>query len=111
MARKFMEVQKEILADPAMRERAEREKAAMRAAMRLADIREQRKETQAALAEMLGVSQANVSRIEKADNLYLSTLADYVAGLGGHLEINAVFDDEVLPVGLVEGDVEEQLEG
>lgn len=106
MARKFMEIQKEILADPEKRARGEREIEAMRAAMRLADIREERKATQASLAAMLGMTQANVSRIENADNLYLSTLADYVAGLGGHLEINAVFDDEVLPVGLLEGDRE-----
>ncbi len=104
MARKFADLQKEILADPVKRERGEREKAAMRAAMRLADIREQRQETQVSLAQMLGTTQANVSRIERTDNIYLKTLADYVAGLGGHLEINAVFEDEVLPVGLLEGD-------
>jgi len=106
MPRKFAEIKQEILADPVKRERGEREKAAMRAAMRLADIREQRQQTQVGLAEMLGTTQANISRIERTDNPYLRTLADYVAGLGGHLEINAVFDDEVLPIGTVETEQE-----
>jgi len=42
------------------------------------------------------MTQANVSRIERSDNLYLSTLAGYVDALGGHIEINAVFDDDVV---------------
>jgi hypothetical protein len=50
------------------------------------------------------VVQANVSRIERSDNLYLGTLADYVDALGGHIEINAVFDDDVVSLGPVEKD-------
>jgi hypothetical protein len=38
------------------------------------------------------------------DNPYLSTLADYVEALGGHIEINAVFDDDVVSLGPVEKD-------
>lgn len=110
MARKTItDVQREIQADPVRRERAEREKAAIRGAMKLAQIREKRAETQAALADMLGTTQANISRIERTDNLYLRTLAEYVAGLGGRLEISAVFDDEVLPVASIEsGDREKE---
>lgn len=48
------------------------------------------------------MTQANVSRIERSDNLYLSTLVDYVGALGGHIEINAVFDDDVVSLGPVE---------
>ncbi len=94
--RKFSEVRKEILADPVRRERIDREKEAMRAAVRLASIRESRSTTQAELAAVMGTTQANVSRIEHTDNPYLSTLAEYIDGLGGRLEINAVFDDEVV---------------
>lgn len=101
MARKFAETRKEILADPDRKERIEREKEAIRTAVELASIRESRKTTQVQLAEILGTSQANVSRIERTDNPYLSTLADYIAGLGGRIEINAVFDDEVVPVASV----------
>jgi DNA-binding XRE family transcriptional regulator len=98
MARKFNEVRKEILADPKRRSKIEQEKGAIREAVRLAEIREQRKTTQVQLASRIGTTQANVSRIERSDNPYLSTLAEYVAGLGGRLEITAVFDDDVLPV-------------
>jgi transcriptional regulator with XRE-family HTH domain len=101
MARKFAEVKKEILADPTQRAEVEREKAAMRAAVRLAELREARDQTQVQLADLLGVSQANVSRIERGDNLFLRTLSDYVGALGGTLEINAVFEDDVVPLGVV----------
>lgn len=50
------------------------------------------------------MTQANVSLIERSDNLYLSTLADYVDALGGHIEINAVFDDDAVSLGPVEKD-------
>jgi hypothetical protein len=45
---------------------------------------------------VLDVTQANVSRIERQDDLYLSTLGEYVAALGGHLELHAVFPDQVI---------------
>jgi Helix-turn-helix domain len=101
MARKFAEVEKEILADPKRRAEIEKEKDAMRAAVRLAELREKRDQTQVGLAALLASTQANVSRIERADNLYLTTLADYVGALGGRLEINAVFEDDTVPLGLV----------
>ena len=42
------------------------------------------------------MSQPNVSRIEQEEDVYLSTLARYVAALGGHLEVLAVFEDETV---------------
>jgi hypothetical protein len=39
----------------------------------------------------LGISQANVTRIEHEEDLYLSTLRSYVEALGGRLEVNAAF--------------------
>ncbi len=49
--------------------------------------------SQVEVAKELGVSQANVSRIERSGDLQLSTLDNYVRALGGHLELRAVFDD------------------
>jgi hypothetical protein len=49
-------------------------------------------------AELLGISQGNVSRLEGRSDVYLSTLRSYIEALGGHLEIAAVFDDQRLPV-------------
>lgn len=98
MARKFAEIEKEILADPAQRVEIEKEKAAMRAAVKLAELRDRMDTTQAELAAVMGVTQANVSRIERQENVYLSTLSEYVEALGGKLEISAVFDDRVIPL-------------
>lgn len=68
----------------------------MEAEVRLNDLRRRRGLSQAQLAEALEVSQPNVSRIELQDDLYLSTLARYVAALGGHLEVRAVFPEETI---------------
>jgi transcriptional regulator with XRE-family HTH domain len=68
------------------------------AELRLADVRRRRGLSQAAIAEALEVSQPNVSRIEQEDDVYLSTLARYVAALGGHLEVLAVFPEETVTV-------------
>jgi DNA-binding XRE family transcriptional regulator len=70
----------------------------MDAELRLADLRRRRGVSQATIAKALEVSQPNVSRIENEDDVYLSTLARYVAALGGHLEVQAVFPDETITV-------------
>ena len=67
-------------------------------ALALAELRQSRHVTQVQLAETLGISQGNVSRLEARSDVYLSTLRSYVEALGGHLEIAAVFDDERVPV-------------
>lgn len=61
--------------------------------IRLADLRTERGVTQSELAEEMAVSQANISRLEREHDLYLSTLASYVIGLGGHLRIEAIFPE------------------
>ena len=71
-------------------------------ALALAELRQSRHVTQVQLAETLGISQGNVSRLEARSDVYLSTLRSYVEALGGHLEIAAVFGDERVPVELGE---------
>jgi transcriptional regulator with XRE-family HTH domain len=63
-------------------------------------LREQRGLTQVDFAKELDVTQGNVSRVENASDLYVSTLARYVEALGGRLELNAVFPDPVVSVAL-----------
>jgi DNA-binding XRE family transcriptional regulator len=70
----------------------------MDAELRLAEVRHRRGVSQATIARALEVSQPNVSRIEQEDDVYLSTLARYIAALGGHLEVQAVFPDETITV-------------
>jgi len=43
------------------------------------------------MAALLGVEQENVSRIERRADLLLSTLASYVAAMGGKLRLIAEF--------------------
>ena len=68
----------------------------MDAELRLGEMRQRRGVSQAAIAQALEVSQPNVSRIEQQDDVYLSTVARYVAALGGHLEVRAVFGEETI---------------
>lgn len=59
----------------------------------LQELREQRQVSQVALATRLGVRQPTVSKIERRDDIALSTLRRYVEALGGELRITAQFAD------------------
>lgn len=64
----------------------------------LAALRRRRGLSQAEVAARLNISQPAVSGVEHGADLRVSTLRDYVAALGGRLELLAVFDDESEPV-------------
>jgi len=85
-------------ADPERRARIEEMQKAMLDAARLGELRSASNLTQRELASRLGVSQANVSRVERGDDVYLSTLRNYVEALGGELRLSAVFDDEAVDI-------------
>ena len=61
--------------------------------MSLRDLRKARKQTQACIAEELGITQENVSRIEKRSDLLISTLSRHIEALGGKLSLVAKFPD------------------
>lgn len=82
-------VGEDLLADA---EQAERDRYELEE-LALGDVRRARALTQAQLAKALGVSQAQVSRIESQTDLYLSTLASYVEAMGGDLDLIATFPD------------------
>ncbi|HLA92155.1 MAG TPA: XRE family transcriptional regulator [Actinomycetota bacterium] len=92
----FKELKAPIEADPSRRARVDERKHAMRDVLALAELRASREVTQEGLADALGVSQPNISRIEHQDDAYLSTLRSYVEALGGRLEVRAVFDDQTV---------------
>jgi DNA-binding XRE family transcriptional regulator len=79
-------------------------KQAIEDALELAELRRRRGVTQVQLADRLGISQGNVSHLERRNELYLSTLRDYVEALGGRLELAAVFPDEPEPLPLRVGE-------
>jgi hypothetical protein len=47
-------------------------------------------------AETLAVTPPDLAPDEQDDDVYLSTLARYVAALGGHIEVRAVFPEETI---------------
>jgi hypothetical protein len=61
----------------------------------LAALRAQRGLRQIDVAERLGASQSDVSRMESRGDLRVSTLRDYIAATGGRLECRAVYPDGV----------------
>jgi DNA-binding XRE family transcriptional regulator len=79
---------------PESRERIDEVKRTMEFQVRLHELRERRGATQAAVAERLGTSRPNVSRIETEEDVRVTTLERYVRALGGRLEVRAIFDDE-----------------
>ena len=93
---RFSDLAAPVYADPVRRQRIEQMADAMREAVRLYELRASRGVTQQELAKSLGVSQANVSRVEHVNDVYLTTLRNYVEALGGQLKLSAVFDDETV---------------
>ena len=98
-ATQLQEAAREIERDPERRERMEQKRKSYDVILNLAELREAKGLTQAGLAERLSVSQPNVSKLETAAGspqagvIYLSTLGRYIAALGGHLEVRAVFPE------------------
>ena len=94
--RRFSEIRREVT--PERRARIEGIKAGMAAAEKaaagLGELRIALGITQVELAGKLGMSQGNVSELERREDLFLSSLRSYVEGLGGHLELTAVFGDD-----------------
>ena len=98
MAKSFRKLSAAIDANPERRARVDEYKRAIYDALELAKVRENRKVTQKEMAEALDVTQANISRIEHQDDIYLSTLSGYVQALGGKLEVHAVFPDQTISI-------------
>lgn len=61
--------------------------------MTLRDLRKARAQTQERMAEVLGVGQDNISRLENRADMLLSTLRSYLGAMGGSLELVVRFPD------------------
>ena len=86
---------------PAQRARVKALKDEARAEMvtyNLKELRRHRNLTQTELARRLDRAQASVSAMETAADNLVSTLRMAVEGMGGRLEVTAVFDDESIPL-------------
>ena len=91
MARKFSELRDKMSA--AAHAESEREFRRIVEEMPLQRLREARHLTQTNLAKVLGVSQSEVSKIERRTDVYVSTLGSYIEAMGGRLEVSAIFPD------------------
>lgn len=96
--RKFSELAAPLHANPERHAKIEQGKREILTAIRLAELRTEAGITQVQLADRMGVTQENVSRIERAEDTQVSTIRRYVEALGGSLELHAVFADRDVPI-------------
>ena len=90
-ARNFNELRAKM--PPEARARSEAWAREMLAQMPLDELRTARNLTQEHLAELLGIKQASISKMERRTDMYIGTLAKFIEAMGGQLEIQAVFPD------------------
>ena len=88
---------------PGTRTRIEAEASRLSGELHLAQLRKARGLTQQAVAELLGVSQAEVSKMERRSELYIGTLKKFIEAMNGELVLAARFADGVeVPITLAE---------
>ena len=106
MARNWKDVRKNL--GP---EREGRIKARVRdeiAQLSLHQLREARSLTQMSLADLLGIPQGGVSRLERRTDMYVSTLRNYIRAMGGKLKITAVFPNGAVEISQFEDEAEQK---
>jgi transcriptional regulator with XRE-family HTH domain len=87
-------------------ERAEANRA--KRTVMLGEIRRAQQMTQETLAEALGISQSEVSKVERRTDLYMSTLRRYIEAMGGELEVVARFPNGGVEIIQIAPDVTER---
>lgn len=101
--RGFESLRSQVRSDPTRSRRVDAYKAAMATAVEIENLRELRRTrgfTQEQLADLWRTTQANISRLERTDDLFLSTLRGYIEAMGGQLQLTAVFEDGAFSLGL-----------
>jgi transcriptional regulator with XRE-family HTH domain len=96
MAKKFHELRAKMSPEAQSRSAARAE--AMLLAMQLQELRKTRNLTQVTVAKTMQVEQASVSKLERRDDMYVSTLRAYIKALGGELRLVASFPDAEIQV-------------
>lgn len=93
-SRSFSELRDDLYErSPESRERVESEVATLTEELGLAELRQRVRRTQAQIAEALGTTQPGVSRIERQDDVLVSTLREYISATGGELRLIAQYPD------------------
>ena len=96
MAKKFSTLRAQMSSEAQARAAARAQ--AMLLEMQLQDIRKSRNVTQVELAHLLNVEQATISKLENREDMYVSTLREYIRALGGELQLVAKFPDAEIKV-------------
>ncbi|MGH7752774.1 MAG: helix-turn-helix domain-containing protein [Gemmatimonadales bacterium] len=84
----------ELRSKPGAEEATERAREQSLEEIRLYELRHAEAVSQAELAGRLEVTQGAISKFEHADDVRISTLRQYLEGLGARLELVAVFDED-----------------
>ena len=90
--------EKKVLEAPGAPERVAEIEDEMRLAAGLTALREQAGLSQRELAKLIGVSQPRVAAIERARNVTIDVLDQYVEAIGGTLEVNVVKGTRKIPL-------------
>ena len=96
MARKFSELRARM--SPEAQSRAAARAEAMLVEMQLQELRKARNVTQVEVARAMNVEQASISKLERREDMYVSTLREYVRALGGELRLVASVPDADIQV-------------
>ena len=96
MANNFRELRAKMSPEAQARSAARAE--ATLVEMQLQELRKSRDVTQVDLAKVMKIEQAAVSKLERREDMYVSTLRDYVKALGGELKLVASFPDAEIQV-------------
>jgi transcriptional regulator with XRE-family HTH domain len=70
----------------------------MLAEMPLNELRQARGLSQKVLAEVLGVEQPSIAKLERRADMYVSTLRSHIEAMGGELEVIARFPDGAVKI-------------
>ena len=100
MATKFRTLREKM--SPERQERIRKRTEELLAELPLQELRQARALSQQELAEVLGLNQATVSKLERRTDMYLSSLRRFVEAMGGELEISASFPDGKVRIQLFE---------
>lgn len=98
----YRQLHEQVIARPGAVERLAELRRETLAEIELQEIRGVLKLSQTDLAEAMGITQSAVSQFERGDDILISTLDNYVQGLGATLWIAAVFEGDgeetVIPI-------------
>ncbi len=100
MATKWRKIREKM--DPERQERIQKRTEELLAELPLQELRRARSLSQQELAEVLGLNQATVSKLERRTDMYLSSLRRFVEAMGGELEISASFPEGKVRIQLFE---------